>query len=206
METSVMNAGQLNLIQEIDQLWDPIYPYLARHVSELYGRRDGRIVEIGPFCGVIFALFKERVGRSFVIGAFPGGMDDFFRQETEKRDLTGKIEIVETDPSLAGIEEDHFDLVIFRGALFFPHLFSADFSAIYRILKKEGIALLGGGFGKYTPQSVIEKIQKKSRDLNLSIGKTEIDEHGLIQGLRTRNLKGKFEFLNEGGLWVLMRK
>jgi hypothetical protein len=53
---------------------------------------------------------------------------------------------------------------------------------------------------------VIEKIKRRSRDLNLSIGKTEIDEDQLVQDLRRRNLEGKFEFLAEGGLWVLMRK
>lgn len=201
-----MNSVRLDLIQEIDQLWDPIYPYLARHISELYGRRDGDLVEIGPFCGVIFPLLKEKVGHSFTIAAFPEGMGHFFRQEEEKQNLVGSVKIIETDPSLVGLGGDHFDLAIFRGALFFPHLFQVDFSAVYRILKKGGMALLGGGFGKCTPESVIENIKRRSRDLNLMIGKTEIDEDQLIKDLRMRNLKGKFEFLSEGGLWVLMRK
>jgi len=201
-----MNSVRLDLIQEIDQLWDPIYPYLAQHIQELYGRREGAIVEIGPFCGVIFSLLKEKVGHSFMIAAFPEGMGNFLRQEVEKQNLVERVEIIETAPSLVGLEEDHFDLAIFRGALFFPNLFQVDFSAIYRILKKGGMALLGGGFGKFTPEAMIEKIKRRSRDLNLSIGKTEIDEDQLIQDLRTRNLKGRFEFLTEGGLWVLMRK
>jgi hypothetical protein len=197
---------RLDLIQEIDQLWDPVYPYLARHISELYGRRDGEIVEIGPFCGVIFSLLKEKIGHSFRIAALPEGMGHFFRQETEKQNLAEEIEILETTPSLVGLEEDHFDLAIFRGAFFFPSLFQVDFSALHRILRSGGIALLGGGFGKFTPASMIEKIKRRSRDLNLAIGKTEIDEDQFSQDLRTRNLKGKFEFLSEGGLWVLMRK
>jgi len=202
----VTNSVRLDLIQEIDQLWNPLYPYLARHISELYGRTDGNIVEIGPFCGVIFSLLKERIGHSFMIAAFPEGMGNFFRQEEEKQNLVERVEIIETDPSLVGLEEDHFDLAIFRGAFFFPFLFHVDFSPLYRILKKGGMALLGGGFGKFTPESMIEKIKRRSRDLNLMIGKTEIDEDQFIQDLRTRNLKGGFEFLTEGGLWVMMRK
>ncbi len=201
-----MNSVRLDLIQEIDQLWDPVYPYLARHISELYGCRDGDIVEIGPFCGVIFSLLKEKVGHSFRIATFPEGMGHFFRQEAGKQNLVEKIEIIETDSSLVGLDENHFDLAIFRGAFFFPFLFEVDFSALYRILRRGGIALLGGGFGKFTPTSTIEKIKTRSRDLNLAIGKTEIDEDQFRQDLRTRNLKGEFEFLSEGGLWVLMRK
>jgi hypothetical protein len=201
-----MNSVRLELIQEIDQLWDPIYPYLARHISELYGRSDGDIVEIGPFCGVIFSLLKEKIGHSFMIAAFPEGMDNFFGQEEKKKNLAERVEIIETDPSLVGLEEDHFDLAIFRGALFFPNLFQVDFSAIYRILKMGGTALLGGGFGKFTPESVIEKIKKRSRDLNLMIGKTEINKDHLIQDLQSRKVKGRVEFLSEGGLWVVMKK
>jgi hypothetical protein len=201
-----MDSVRLDLIQEIDRLWDPIYPYLARHISELYGRRDGDIVEIGPFCGVIFSLLKEKIGDSFRIAPFPEGMGHFFRKEVERQNFVESIEIIETDPSLAGLEEDHCDLAIFRGALFFPNLFQVDFSAVYRILKRGGIALLGGGFGKFTPGSTIERIKRKSRHLNLSIGKTEIDEDQFIRDLRTRNLKGEFEFLSEGGLWIIMKK
>jgi len=201
-----MNSVRLDLIQEIDQLWDPIYPYLARHIFELYGRTDGDIVEIGPFCGVIFSFLKEKIGHSFRIAAFPEGMGGFFLQEADKQDLRERIEIIETDPSLVGFEKDHYDLAIFRGALFFPSLFQVDFSAVYKILRKQGMALLGGGFGKFAPASTIERIKRRSRDLNLAIGKIEIDENQLIQDLRARNLEGKLEFLSEGGLWILMRK
>jgi hypothetical protein len=38
-----------NLLEEINRLWEPIRPYLARQIEELYGRRDGCILEIGPF-------------------------------------------------------------------------------------------------------------------------------------------------------------
>jgi len=133
-------------------------------------------------------------------------MGDFFRQEAEKRNLVKRIKIMETDPSLVGLEEDHFDLAIFRGAFFFPSLFYVDCSALYGILKRGGMALLGGGFGKFTPEAIIENIKKRSRALNLSLGKIEIDRDRLVEDLRARNLRGKFEFLSEGGLWVQMRK
>jgi hypothetical protein len=201
-----MNRVRLDLIQEIDQLWDPVYPYLAQHIQELYGRRDGDIVEIGPFCGVIFSLSKEKIGHSFFIAAFPEGMGDFFRREGKRQKLTENIKVIETNPSLVGLEEDRFDLVIFRGALFFPTLFQIDFSAIYRILKMGGTALVGGGFGKFTPKLVIEKIKKRSRDLNLMIGKAEIDPDQFIQDLHRRGVQGKVECLSEGGLWVVMKK
>jgi len=196
----------LNLFKEIYRLWDPAYPYLTRQIYELYGRQDGNILEIGPFCGIIFNLEREQIGRSFLIATFPKGMRDFFHQEARKRELEDKIEIIETDSSLTGIKESSIDLAVFRGALFFPSLFKVDFSAIYRVLRPNGIAFIGGGFGKHTPDTVIKEIGKRSHDLNLQIGKVEVTEDDLRQMIKKNNLEGKAEILSEGGLWVLMRK
>jgi hypothetical protein len=200
-----MNPKRLDLIQEIDQLWNPVYPYLTKQILEVYGRQDGDVVEMGPFCGVIFDLIRKRIGRSFFIATFPPGMGHFFSQEAKRQNLEDKIDIIETDPSLAGLEEDRFDLAIFRGAFFFPSLFEVNLPAIERILRKDGMALIGGGFGKFTPESVIKKIGKRSRDLNLAIGKIEADRDELWKDIQ-KNVKGKCEIISEGGLWVLIRK
>ena len=201
-----MSFVNLDLIKEIDSLWEPVYPYLAQQIHELYGRQDGNVLEIGPFCGLILTLQRKKIGRSFSIATFPPGMGNFFDQEAKKRKLQDKIKIIETDSSLTGIEENKIDLAIFRGAFFFPSLFKVSLSAIYRILTPNGIAFVGGGFGKYTPDAVIKDIAKRSRDLNLRIGKIEVNEDQLSQMIKEGNLKGKAEILSEGGLWVLMRK
>jgi hypothetical protein len=201
-----MNPISLDLIKEIDNLWEPVYPYLAQQIHELYGRQDGNILEIGPFCGMIFTLQKKKIGLSFLIATFPPGMGDFFRQEARKRRLGNKIKIIETDSSLTGIKENEIDLAIFRGAFFFPSLFKVNFPAIHRVLKMNGIAFIGGGFGKFTPDTVIKDIGKRSRDLNLQIGKIEVTEDELRQVIKTSKVEEKVEIISEGGLWVLMRK
>jgi len=201
-----MTSVNLDLIKEIDCLWDPVYPYLARHIHELYGRQDGDILEIGPFCGLIFTLLRQGIGSSLWIATFPPGMGDFFCEEARKQKAEDKIEVIESDPSLTGVDENRIDLAIFRGAFFFPSLFEVNFSAIFRVLRRDGIAFIGGGFGKFTPETVIKKIGKRSRDLNLKIGKIEVNEDQLGQAIRTSNVKGKVEIVSEGGLWLLMRK
>jgi hypothetical protein len=204
--SSSLPTSNLNLIQEIDLLWEPVYPYLANQIVELYGRKDGNVLEIGPFCGVLFSLERMEIGRSFLIATFPTGMASFFRKETERKKVGGRIEVIEIDPSLRGLDNEGFDLVIFRGAFFFPSLFQVDFSAINRILSKNGMAFVGGGFGKYTPEGMIQEIGKRSRDLNLQIGKVEVKEEGLQQEIEKSGVKGNWKILSEGGLWVVIRR
>jgi SAM-dependent methyltransferase len=196
----------LERIKEIDELWGPVYPYLVRHIEELYGRREGTVLEIGPFVGVIFSLMKEGVGDRFVIASFPPGMTAFFMEQAKKAGAADKIAIVETDPSLSDVEEKSVDLAVFRGAFFFPSLFDADLGAIYRVLKPGGLAFVGGGFGKYTPDTIISNLGKRSRDLNLQLGKVEISEQMLRRRIVESCIPAHAEVIDEGGLWVVIKK
>ena len=201
-----MDAKSLSLIEEINRLWEPVYPFLAQHIHELYGRQDGNILEIGPFSGVIFTLQEKKVGNSFAIAAFPPKMANYFQWESSKKGVEDKVTVVETDSSLSGIEDNTIDLAVFRGAFFFPLLGEANLSQIHRVLKPGGFAFIGGGFGKHTPYALIKDIGEKSRDLNFRLGKIHISEEEFRQRLRENEVKGKTELITEGGLWVTMKK
>ncbi len=196
----------LTLIQEIDQLWHTVYPYLAEEISELYGRKDGSVLEMGPFCGVIFYLLKSGVGNSFTIATFPFEMGQFFREEARKQGALNEVRIIETDSSLRAVEDQTIDLLIFRGAFFFPSLFEVNYSAIDRVLRKGGVAFIGGGFGRRTPKEVREEIGDRSRNLNLRIGKVVVSQDKIRDEIEKSCFKGKIEFISEGGLWVLLKK
>ena len=196
----------LGLIQEINQLWDPVYPYLANHIYAVYTKKDGVILEIGPFCGVILALMAQGVGSKFIIGAFPTGIELFFHNYLKKKGLIGEISVAETDESLAGIRENSIDLVIFRGALFFPSLFRVDYHAISRVMKTGGLAMIGGGFGKFTPPEVIRTIAERSKDLNFRIGKIEVTAAEVKGDIEASGAVANYRIVHEGGLWVLLNK
>lgn len=196
----------LGLIAEINRLWKPVYPFLAQHVDEIFCRCNGNVLEVGPFCGVIFEMARKSLGTSFDIGSFPVEMSDYYAAEITAQDMTGRVRLIETDPVLSGIADNSVDLVLFRGALFFPGVFRVDYSAIERVLMKNGVAFVGGGFGKYTPSTIIGSISDRSRQLNLLIGKTEVAADRVKHDLILAGLSSKTEVVTEGGLWVVMRK
>jgi hypothetical protein len=194
------------LIQELNLLWEPIRALLARQIEELYGHRDGHILEIGPFSGLIFALAQKNVGQTFSIAAFPQATIPLYQQEVRKLGLEDLVKIIESDSSLINIQDGSVDLAIFRGALFFPTLFRVDFRAIYRTLRTGGIAFVGGGFGKYTPAEVIRQIGKRSEQLNAAMGRVRVTVESVRDQVRSSGLEGKCEITTEGGLWVVMKK
>jgi hypothetical protein len=194
------------LIEELNLLWEPVRPFLAKQVEELYGRRDGNILEIGPFSGLIFSLAQKTAGRTLSIAAFPKATIPLFQKEARKLGLEERIRIIESNSSLINIADDSVDLVIFRGALFFPTLFQVDFGAIYRTLSTSGIAFVGGGFGKYTPPEVINQIGKRSEQLNAAMGRVRVTVESVQEQVRSSRLEEKCEIITEGGLWVVLRK
>jgi hypothetical protein len=194
------------LIEELNLLWEPVRPFLAKQIEELYGRRDGHILEIGPFSGLIFVLAEKNVGQSFSIAAFPHAAISLYQQEARKHGLEDRVRIIESDSSLIGIADDSVDLAIFRGALFFPALFQVDFGAIYRTLNTAGIAFVGGGFGKYTPPEVISQIGKRSEQLNAAMGRVRVTVESVWDQLRSSRLEERCEVTTGGGLWVVMKK
>jgi hypothetical protein len=191
---------------ELNRLWEPVRPYLARQIDDLYGRDDGNIIEIGPFSGLLFDLARDNRGSFFLMALFPEAVIDSLQEEARRLGLQDKIVTRATDEKLSGIPPETFDLAIFRGAFFFPSFFRPDLSAIYRVLRAGGIAFVGGGFGEHTPRDVIERIGKRSAELNQQLGRVRVVKEDLQAMLRSAHLEQSAEIIGEGGLWVVLRK
>ncbi len=191
---------------ELNRLWEPVRPYLVRQISELYGRNTGNVLEIGPFACLSFDLAHRKVGTSFFMAVFPEDIVDSLRQEARALGFEDKILIRASDEKLSGIPSENFDLIIYRGAFFFPTFFRPDLLAIFSSLRTGGIAVIGGGFGRYTPKDSMERIGKRSIELNQQLGRVRVNKNDLRSMLRSSGLEQKAEITEEGGLWVVLRK
>ena len=73
-------------------------------------------------------------------------------------------------------------------------------------LKPGGLAFLGGGFGRYTPEEVIRDMELRSKDLNRALGRVRITARDLWSLLDAAGLKERAEVITAGGLWVVLRR
>jgi SAM-dependent methyltransferase len=197
---------EIDPIMELNRLWEPVRPYLARQVSELYGRRDGSVLEVGPFSGLALELARSGIGASFHMAVFPGEVVETLKEEAREMGLEDKVTIAESDEKLSGDSAEAFDLIVFRGAFFFPSFFRPDLPAIYRSLKPGGMAFVGGGFGCHTPEDVIRGIEMRSKGLNQALGRVRITERDVWSLLEAAELEKKATMITEGGLWVVLRR
>ncbi len=195
----------LDWIKEINELWEPVFPFLADFAGKLRSEFKGNIAEAGPFCGVIYELYRRRMGDRFFLLTFPKGVEKIHKEKIADQKMA-LINIVPTTSNFENVKDGSIDFLFFRGAFFFPSIFKANLPEVMRILRKGGLAILGGGFGKGTPKEIMEAIKERSRTLNFLLGKEEIGIDQIEALLKESDLEGKSELIDEGGLWLVLRK
>ena len=197
----------LRILKAVNELWGKIYPYLALQVMKHYGRGDGGVLELGPFSGGLSReLAKGYPGLNFTIAAQEGSVVDYLRKEVAEAGLNRKVEVMRSELDPLGFADGLFDLILFRGAYFFLDEEGRMLREIYRVLKEGGLAFIGGGYGKETPQALIDEIAVESRDLNDRLGRKRVTEEAVQDMVVKAGLTNRAEVEKEGGLWLLISR
>ena len=194
-------------LKRVNRIWLHIYPYLATQIMGVYRKDSGTVLELGPFSGGISLELARRRPKFNIIIADPTAyILAYFDKQIGLAGLADKIKTRQTtlNPFVFGNAE--FDLIISRGVFFLLDDKGDLLREIFRVLKKGGMAFIGGGFGKATPQSLIDKISCESRVLNDRLGRQRIGIEKLKQIIRSAGLADSCRIVEEGGLWVVVEK
>ena len=195
-----------DLIQ-VNRLWRKIYPYLAMQIAEIYKKDFGEVLELGPFSGGISLELAGRYpGLNITITDNSSEVLNYFDEEISSAGLTENIRTRKTGFDTLVFNDAEFDLVIVRGAFFFLDEDGNILREIFRVIRKGGIAFAGGGFGKDTPKDIIDEIAEESRVLNDRLGRKRVSIQGLEQIISRAMLTDNCRIVEEGGLWVIVRK
>jgi SAM-dependent methyltransferase len=197
----------LRNLKRVNELWRRMYPYLAAQVMEYYGRSHGEVLELGPFSGGISVqLARLHPGLSITIAAKDPVVVDYLRKEIEKAGLNRKVEVAWSELDHLVFADCLFDLILFRGAYFFLDEGGKILREIYRVLKEDGLAFIGGGYGRNTPQALIDEIAEESRELNDRLGRRRVTEGEVTTMVNKAGLTSHTRIEKEGGLWLVIQK
>jgi hypothetical protein len=154
---------------------------------------------VGPFSGGISHELVKRFGQLSAVCLVQ--QDAVAR--TIKNQFTQGLEIVVGSPSSSPFRPC-FDLAVVRGAFFF--LTPGTIVETFRVLRPGSHALLGGGYGPLTPSEEITKIAEESKRLNYELGKKHLSRKELETMVSDAGMSGSSQIVEEGGLWLLLRK
>ena len=190
-----------DLIEQINALWLPVYPFMADLVLAVSGVRSGKILDLGPFAGgiVVSLLAKSSGFQAKVVDESERVLQSAVEWAREKG-CSSRL-AVQRAPIEAILEPDgSFDLVTVRGAFFFlTPLFLRE---VKRVLRPGGFGWLGGGYGPLTPNEVIKPIADRSRRLNEELGRRRISARQCQTLLTSAGLDSCAKISTEGGMWI----
>ena len=196
----------INLIRDINTLWLPVYPGLARQVADLCPATPRSILEVGCFSGgtglELLKLFAH--SRLTVVPGIPELAGSFYKDWPAATAQSARIAIHTSPLVPLGLTDNTFDLVFCRGVFFFLDAGGVLLAEMQRVLTSGGICFAGGGFGSHTPQAVIEPIADESRRLNYALGKKLVAPREFQELLRINALTA--DIIEDGGLWAAIQK
>lgn len=192
-------------IRRLNTLWWRVYPHLARQVVTLLPDEACKVLEFGPFSGGIsFELAKSKQDCSIIIADSRDAILDYLTREARKRHLLNQIRLERSDLFKLRFDDAEFDAVICRGAFFF--LNESLLREFRRILRPGGIGFIGGGFGAFTPNALIDEITVESKRLNDRLGKRWISRTELEKMVTEADLGSCSRIVEDGGLWLVLEK
>lgn len=198
---------ELNDIATINWMYKDFYPYLARQILSTHGRTSGRALELGPYApGISAALVRMAPDLEITVADNTPGIRPHFEDFLGKAGLLDKIRLEEADVEALPYKDGTFDLVYFRGALFFTWDPVKLLRESDRVLRPRGTALIGGGFGAEAPDEEIDGIAAEARDLNQRLGKRVVGYKEAEAYAREAGVWERSRLDKRHGLWVVIRK
>lgn len=151
-----------------------IYPYLIKDLKEAYKESfTGKdILEIGVGPGHLFEqVIKENFNKSIGIDI----SEDMLERAKKRCSKYNNHELLLASADSIPFADESFDIVLSRGSVFFWKNLNNCFNEIYRIMKKDGLAFIGGGYGLTTPENIIAKINDYYKNKTTKKDKPKID-------------------------------
>ena len=197
----------LIILKQVNRLWHRIYPYLAKQIMEICPKNSGKVLELGPFsCGISVAMMRHDAALDITVADEDPDVVEYLSEEIKAEGLSAAIRTTQTTYDPLAFDDGEFDLVVCRGVFFFLDDQGRLFQEISRVLNEDGMAFVGGGFGKDTPVETIHEISDESRRLNDLLGRKRFTVEELESIIARAGLADNARIVKDGGLWVLLDK
>lgn len=186
----------------------PMYPLLIQQFVDDYDLMHGIALDIGAGPGWLGMELAKITNMKIVFLDISQDALDMAKENFEKLDVDNEVDYIQADVLELPMEDNRFDFIMSRGSIWFWKQPEKALKEIERILKPGGVAIVGGGLGRYLPPSMRARLQNRIRKglkermetrPNIEEFKKIVEKAGLIN----------YKVLSEdegGGRWVEIRK
>lgn len=187
----------------------PIYSVIAQQILERTGINSGTCIDIGSGGGHLGLSLAKITQMNVVLMDIREDALTIAKKRAAEWNLSERTSTVIGDAQCMPFEDESIDLCISRGSVWFWEDQKKGFEEIYRVLTKDGMAYIGGGFGTKELKEHVDR-KMKERDSEWPRSREKFVEGNTIEHFtKILNQIGisNFEITDdEKGIWVLFEK
>jgi ubiquinone/menaquinone biosynthesis C-methylase UbiE len=187
----------------------PVNPAIARQIIETCGVINGTAIDIGSGPAHLAIELARNSGLQVFALDISESMRPIARENIRAAGLADRVLPVTGDVAELPFRDASADLIISKGSMFFWRDLPTAFREIYRVLRTDGQAFLGGGFGSAEMLEKV-KLQMDSVDPAWIDGvRTRLGEENIPhfrQELEKAEIEGYRILHDTWQFWIVIRK
>jgi len=192
----------------VREVFAPIYPVIAKQIKLKTGITDGICIDAGCGTGALGRAMAKISNLHIIFFDQSNKMLDLAKKYSLQENILNKSTFLQGDIHNIDLKSSSVDLVISRGSSPFWDNWSKAYSEIIRVLKKDGCAYIGGGFGtKELKESICATMSKENPNWKDSFKDRIVSEREALPKILKELNPSFYEIIdNESGYWVFIIK
>jgi len=194
----------------VNNIFAPIYPVIAENIINETGITRGVCIDVGTGFGNLgLELAKLAPDIETILFDLSDEMLKEAQQNCVRMMLSDRVRIQQGNVEQLPFEDNMADLIISRGSIFFWDDQVKGVNEIYRVLKPEGYAYIGGGFGN---QELLLQVSEKMEEHDpewKNDRKKRAGEKGYVhfENMMKQTDVSHYEVSRkQAGLWIIFKK
>ncbi|WP_414732810.1 class I SAM-dependent methyltransferase [Acetobacterium carbinolicum] len=194
----------------VNNIFAPIYPVIAENIINETGITRGVCIDVGTGFGNLgLELAKLTPDIETILFDLSDEMLKEAQQNCVRMMLSDRVRIQQGNVEQLPFEDNMADLIISRGSIFFWDDQVKGVNEIYRVLKPEGYAYIGGGFGN---QELLLQVSEKMEEHDpewKNDRKKRAGEKGYVhfENMMKQTDISHYEVSRkQAGLWIIFKK
>ncbi len=187
----------------------PIYPLLVQQFIDDYDLDRGVVCDIGTGPGFLGLEMAKATNMKIIFLDIDKDAISKAKKSFEDLEADNEAEFIISPVEKIALPDNSVDFVMSRGSIFFWNDVNKGLLEINRILKSGGTAVIGGGIGRYMPDTMRKRILKGMREGVKKRGETRPTFEEFTELVMSSNIPNSRVYNDgdgKGGLWFEIRK
>ncbi len=187
----------------------PMYAMLVQQFVDDYNLMDGVACDIGTGSGSLGLELAKITNMKIIFLDIEKDAIEEAKRNFESIEADNDASFLVAPVEKIDLPDESVDFVMSRGSIFFWNDVKFGIDEIKRILKPGGVAVIGGGLGRYIPDSMRKRMWQGIEKANREMGRTRPackEYQALLKNIDLSNARIFDDGEGKGGRWLELRK